>query len=110
MKSKIKASLALALTVITLGAFAPLANAAQTRTADANVQTFGSCYGGGYGGGYYRPSYRDTCKLIHTCYFNRGCKRFVKKTFLHHRYDHCGRLIKCWKTYKTICIGSHYRY
>ncbi len=55
-----------------------------------------------------RPSYTERCKLIDTCYFTRGCERYAKKTFLHERIDCHGHVVKCWKTYETVCVGRHH--
>lgn len=83
------------------------------------ASTFGSCgtgfsfhfSGGSYGrGGHYRGHYRgghsygsrERCRIIDRYYFNRGCVRYCRITYLHERVDHCGRVIRCWRTCRTV--------
>ena len=78
-----------------------------------------SCFTSGYRDyghrdyGYRRghASYRTTCRIVHTCYFVRGCHRYKKVTYLHTKTNCYGHVVSRWKTYKTICIGrAHNRY
>ena len=82
--------------------------------------TFGSCgtgfsfhysrghrgghYRGHYGGHYRAPSYgcRERSRIIDRHYYTRGCVRYCRITYLHERVDHCGRVIRCWRSCRTV--------
>jgi len=129
MKNRIKTIMIAAVSVLTLGAFTPTAEAGGCSVGGSRISiNFGnrghsshnshyngrsssyytngqSSHSGYHGGGYSRPTYRDTCSLVDTCYFNRGCYRYAKYTYMHRRIDCHGHVVRCWKTYKTVCVG-----
>ena len=42
--------------------------------------------------------------VIDRYYFNRGCYRYCKVTYLHERIDCYGRVVRCWRTCRTIRV------
>lgn len=65
----------------------------------------GRFYSGGYHGDHYRGhSYRTTtrCRVIDRYYFHRGCYRYCRITYLHETVDCYGRVIRCWRSCKTV--------
>ncbi len=72
----------------------------------------GGGHHGGYHGGYYQNSYRggsyaryrERCRIIDRQYFSRGCTRYCRITYLHERVDHCGRVVSCWRTCRTVRV------
>ena len=62
---------------------------------------------GGYysGGGHYNSGqacYTTRCREINRCYFQQGCYRYARITYLHERVDSCGRVVSCWQTCRTV--------
>ncbi len=121
MKTNIKRTLATLIAAASLGAITPTAMAAKAPAKGektAAPETFDRCgwsgsrvnisIGGrsGFHGNFTTaPVFRDSCRLIDTCYFTRGCYRYCKRTYLHTRLDSCGRVVRSWRTYKTVCLG-----
>ena len=128
MNRKIKTTLIAAASILTLAAFAPSATAGGCSSSRSGISinfghggglffSGGSHYDRGYNHGYdshysrghyNQPTYRDTCRVIDTCYFTRGCYRYAKYTYLHERIDCHGHVVKCWRSYKTVCLGRYH--
>ena len=131
MRSKTKTIVSAAAAAIALAAGSATAKPITSPAPDAGPDTFGSCgyggnfytgsfrigfhrgssyhggshYHGGYHGGYHRPvSYHTRCRVIDRYYFSSGCHRYCRITYLHEKVDHCGRVVSCWRTCKTIRV------
>ena len=116
MKTKLKSILAASAAVVGLALPAATVEAKSfggNLATEPATESFGRCgvsYGRGYDYGRHHSRLRTRCRVIHTCYFTRGCHRYKKITYLHEKIDCYGRVVRCWRTYKTICVGRIYHH
>lgn len=129
MKTRIKTLMIAAASILTLGTFVPVVEAGGCNTSPHRGLSINIGQGRGNSSYYQRsgnssyysvgnqytghtgshrnvaPSYRETCQHIDTCYFNQGCYRYAKYTYLHRRIDCHGHVVGSWNTCKTVCVG-----
>ncbi len=130
MKTRLKTTFGAALAATTLALAPAGAKGTASPLPEANPDTYGGCsigggfygyhggryrgayygsryhgsghYRSGYRGGYHHGGYSTRCRIVDRCYFYRGCYRYCRITYLHERVDCHGRVVSCWRTYKTV--------
>jgi len=62
------------------------------------ADTYDSSYRSDYG----HANYTTRCRIIDRHYYQSGCYRYCRITYLHERVDCHGHVISCWRSSRTV--------